>query len=59
MMVMHKLGMCIELVRLAIDFVIVFAQAVELVVSENSSSALSTRSTNPSYTVSSPPVGIL
>uniref|UniRef100_A0A7N0TLU6 Uncharacterized protein n=1 Tax=Kalanchoe fedtschenkoi TaxID=63787 RepID=A0A7N0TLU6_KALFE len=54
---MQKLGMCIELVRMAVNFVIVFVRAVDLVINEGSSSALSARS--PVYTVSSPLVGVL
>ncbi|KAL9661945.1 hypothetical protein QQ045_026773 [Rhodiola kirilowii] len=56
-MVMQKIGTCIEMVRLAIDFVVVFARAVDLVASENSSALDTQRS--PRYTVSSPLVGIL
>ncbi|KAM6541696.1 hypothetical protein CsatB_006143 [Cannabis sativa] len=59
-MVIQRLEMCIEMVKMAIDFVIVVAEAVEIVIHQNSSpSSSSSRNSALQSTAHVPFVGFL
>ncbi|CDO97131.1 unnamed protein product [Coffea canephora] len=56
-MVIQRLELCIELLNLVIEFVVVFINAVGMVVDQTTS--LHLFASNPAYTVPAPYVGLL
>ncbi|GFQ03853.1 hypothetical protein PHJA_002529100 [Phtheirospermum japonicum] len=55
-MVIHRLEMCLGLLKMAIAFVMDFVEAVGCVINQTNSALLSA---NPNYPVSIPYIGIL
>ncbi|KAK2665170.1 hypothetical protein Ddye_003744 [Dipteronia dyeriana] len=56
MLIVQRLGMCIELVKMAIEFVVVVAEAVSVVIHQN---VTPQELSNHSYAVAVPFIGFL